>query len=83
MTDCLNSVDLNERNAKTSVPLHKPSDIVRPLSDIEKTMASLKAMEDKVRREVFEGGKNRGDKQVSPFAERFFDNRRRDTVDRV
>jgi len=33
-------------------------------------MANLKALEKK-EEEVFDGSKNRGDKQVSPFAEAF------------
>jgi len=71
VADFLNKVDLNERNAKTGALLYKPADITRALNDLEKNMANLKALEKKVEEEVFDGSKNRGDKQVSPFAEAF------------
>jgi len=71
VAEFLNNVDLNERNAKTGALLYKPVDITRALNDLEKNMANLKALEKKVEEELFETGKNRGDKQVSPFAEAF------------
>jgi len=71
MTDFLNTVDLDERNAKTGALLHRPSDIIRTVNDIEKTMANLKSLEERVRKEAFGTGRNRGDKRVSPFAEAF------------
>jgi len=67
----LNGVDLSERNAKTGSPLYKPSDVTRALNDLEKNLSNLNALEKKVREELFEGERNRGDKKVSPFAEAF------------
>lgn len=61
--------DLNEKNFKTGNPIYKPKDITSSISDAEKTLATLNSLKKKVEEELFENIKNRGNAEISHFAD--------------
>ena len=66
--DFFNNFDMDERNPKSFVPIYKPADITRAIRDAEDTLTKLDSLKKKVEEELFESSRNRGDKEVSPFA---------------
>lgn len=62
--------DMNERNIKSGTPLYKPKDITSAINDIEKNLQNLKALEKRVEEEIFEEERNKGNKEISPFAKK-------------
>lgn len=68
LKDFFLNVDLGERN-KSGMPVYKPTDITRAITDAEKTLSNLSALEKKVEEELFEETKTKGGKEISPFAD--------------
>lgn len=62
--------NMNERNIKSGMPLYKPKDITSAINDIEKNLQNLKALEKRVEEEIFEEERNKGNKEISPFAKK-------------
>lgn len=67
MRDFFDSFDMTEKNERTGLPVHKPSDITRALNDTDKVLQNLNSMKDKVEQELFEQTKTRGNKQINHF----------------
>lgn len=63
------SIDLDERNFKTGVPIYKPKELSSAILDVDKITASLSALEKKVQEELFDEIKVKGQKEISPFAD--------------
>ena len=55
----LSSVDLTERN-RMGMPIYKPKDITTALADLDKAVDNLQKIEDRVNKDDFGGGQNRG-----------------------
>lgn len=56
-------------NLKSGAPIYKPRDITSALNDTAKVLENLNTLRDKVDNELFEAVKNRGQKEVSVFAD--------------
>lgn len=69
MTAFFNTVDIREVNPKSLNPIYKPRDITSAINDLEKNLSNLKALEKKVAEELYEETKNRGQKEISFFAD--------------
>lgn len=69
MQEFFRSVDLNAVNPRTLSPLYKPKDLTAALNDTEKVLANLKALERKVEEELYDTARQRGQKQLSFFAD--------------
>lgn len=67
MKSFFDSFDMNERNERTGLPIHKPGDITKALNDTDKVLQNLNSMKEKVEQELFEQTKTRGNKQINPF----------------
>lgn len=62
-----NTFNIDERNAKSGMPIYKPKDITSAVADAEKTLTTLNALKSKVDEEVFQITKNKSDKTISTF----------------
>lgn len=60
--------NFNERTDK-GVPIYKPADITRAISDTDNLLQNLNSMKEKVEQELFEATKTRSNKQINPFEE--------------
>lgn len=69
LEDFLSTFSLNTVNAKTGNPLYKPKDITSALKDIQEVSQKLEVLKKKIDEEVFEGVRNRAQKEISPFAD--------------
>lgn len=69
MIDFFNNFDMDERNAKTMNPVYKPNDIINAISGAEKMLTTLNTLKKKVDEEIYESTKNKGGKEISPFAD--------------
>ena len=69
MKTFFNNLDISEVNSKTGNPLYKPKDITSALNDANRTLETLDSMKEKVEQELFETTKNKGQKEISPFAD--------------
>lgn len=58
---------LLERDDKGK-PIYKPREITTAIGDTEKVLQSLDSLKKKVDEEVFDKTRNRGNKEISPFA---------------
>lgn len=67
MKTFFDTFDMNERNERTGLPIHRPSDIVRALNETDKVLQNLNAIKEKVEQELFEQTKTKGNKQINPF----------------
>lgn len=63
------TVDLDERNFKSGMPVYKPKELSSAMMDVDKLTASLAALKKKVEEELFDEVKIKGQKEVSPFAD--------------
>lgn len=63
-----NNFSMSETNPKTGMPVYKPKDITSAIADAEKTLKTLASLKDKVDEEVYESMRNKGGKEISPFA---------------
>ena len=63
-----NSVDLHERNDKSS-PIYKPKEITSALADAEKIMQNLTALRAKVEQEMFESAKGVAGRETGAYEE--------------
>lgn len=71
MKEFFTSFDINERNIKTGNPIYKPRDIISALNETEKTLVTLKSLEDKVNQEILtSSNRTKADKKISPFSKR-------------
>jgi hypothetical protein len=61
--------NFTETNEKTGHPLYKVKEVTSALTDTEKVLQSLLALEEKVNNELFESTKIKGQKIVSIFAD--------------
>lgn len=68
MQDFFNNFDINDVNEKTGNPKYKPRDITSALNDTEKIVTNLSSINKKVEEEIFEEVRNKGNKEISPFA---------------
>jgi hypothetical protein len=55
----LRTVDLSERN-RMGMPVYKPKEVTSALTDLDKVVDNLQKLEERVSREDYEGGQNRG-----------------------
>jgi hypothetical protein len=69
MKSFFNTLNISEVNSKTGNPLYKPKDITSALNDANRTLETLDSMKEKVEQELFETTKNKGQKEISPFAD--------------
>ena len=67
MKDFFDSFDMNEKNERSGLPIHKPSDITRAMIDTDKMLQNINSMKEKVEQELFEQTKTRGNKTINPF----------------
>lgn len=70
MQDFFNTFDMNDVNIKTGNPVYKPRDITSALKDTEDVLTKLDSIKKKVEEELFETSRKKGDKEISPFAQR-------------
>lgn len=63
----LRDVDLNERNERNGMYLHKVSDITRSMKDTDQVLQNLNSIKEKVEQELFDQTKTRSNKQINPF----------------
>ena len=63
------AIDLGERNFKTGNPIYKPSDIPAAVEKAEKVLMVINNLKSKVDEELYESSKNKGGKEISPFAD--------------
>lgn len=68
LKEFFNTIDLNERNYKSGVPLYKPKDITTALLDTESVIEKLKSLEKKVDEDIIENLRVKGDKKISKFS---------------
>lgn len=55
----LRDVDLAERN-RMGMPIYKPKDVTTALTDLDKVVDNLQKLEERISKEDFGGGQNRG-----------------------
>lgn len=69
LEDFFNTFDMNAINPKTMAPMFKPKEITSALADTSTVLQKLSELDEKVQNELYESGKNKGGKTVSPFAD--------------
>ena len=67
MKEFFNTVDITERSERTGLPIYKPGDITRAMTDTDKVLQNLNTMRDRVEQELFEQVKTRGNKTINYF----------------
>lgn len=63
------NLDPSELNLKTGNPLYKPVDIPNAVEKAEKVLIVINNLKAKVDEELYESSKNKGGKEISPFAQ--------------
>lgn len=63
------TIDLNERNFKTGMPVYKPKELSTAMLDVDKITTALSTLEKKVEEELFDSVRTKGAKEISPFAD--------------
>lgn len=66
--DYFESLDPGDLNMKTGNPLYKPVDIPNAVEKAEKVLMVINNLKAKVDEELYETSKNKGGKEISPFA---------------
>lgn len=67
--DYFENLDPSELNGKTGNPLYKPVDIPNAVEKAEKVLVVINNLRAKVDEELYESSKNKGGKEISPFAQ--------------
>lgn len=63
----LDTFDMEEKNARTGLPLYKPREITSALKDTYDVMKTLNALEEKVNEQLFESVRTKGGKEINYF----------------
>jgi hypothetical protein len=63
----LRDVDLQEKNERNGMYLHKVSDITRSMKDTDQVLQNIHSIKEKVEQELFDQTKTRSNKQINPF----------------
>jgi len=67
MKQFFRTFDMTERNEKTGLPIYKPGEITRAMSDTDKILQNMNSMKKRVEQELFESEKTRGNKNINYF----------------
>lgn len=67
MKQFFRTFDMTERNERTGLPVYKPGEITRAMSDTDKVLQNMAAMKERVEQELFEQTKTRGNRQINYF----------------
>lgn len=61
------TVDINEKNPKSGMPMWKPKEISSALTDAFNVIKTLNAIQEKVDQELYEVTKTKGNRRINPF----------------